>query len=498
MRKRLRVIVFVVASLLVMAGAALAESIFVDRTSQNSLENGSATAPFKTITQALKRAREIRFLQPSTAEIIVHVAAGTYVGSFETPTPAGMETLPLLLNIPRVRLEGALRFDPTFDMVVPGTQTIVRAFAAQAGKQHMLVVTRTNPIPSPVSPFPPSLEMAGDSVIISGFLLDGAAGATAVDAPSAEQSALIFLDGVNGFIVRDSVLTGANVFGISTRLSSGRIEHNSITGNRGVGLNITGGSMKFPATIVITRNRVTNNGLGGLGLQGAAQTEGDLASLFAAQAFRRVPLPEFFDWTHRPEEVPDKLDATITNNVFSNNTNGSTTNPRGFGIRVNGYLRDNYRLHPLDPERLIAFVRARFVSNVCRLNGNYGVVVDAGQVQTSNSRKHVVNFDVSFEDTTVAENGSGNAFFGFSRFSTSVSQDEASKVNFKFAHDSTMRICSDIGEFNFDNSATDPVDQTPTNNVLTVNRTPLQALCVPRVNSCVRALTPAEAAVDCK
>src|SRR6185436_17925879 len=236
-------------------------------------------------------------------------------------------------------------------------------------------------------------------------------------------------------------------------------ENNSILENKGVGINITGGSERFPATLVIADNRVTDNGSGGIGLQPAAQTEGDLESLFAAHPFRRVPLPSFFDWTHHPEEVPDKLDATVTNNTFNRNTSPFPDGPRGFGIHVNGYLRDNYRLHPLDPERLSAFVRARFKDNTANANGNYGVVVVAGQIQTSNSRKHVVSIDVSFEHTTLDGNGSGPAFFGFSRFATSVSATEAANLSFKFAHDSTITISGDILRFNFDNSATDPADQ---------------------------------------
>ena len=474
--------------------ASQAESIFVDASSAADVPDGSAIAPFKTITQALKLAQKIRFgvpaegIRPSQKTINLHVAAGTYVGSFAPSDDPCLETLPLLLNVPRLKLCGALMFDEAGN-IVPGTGTILRASTRQGPKQHLVVVTRTNPIPG--SSFPETLEMAGDAVTISGFYIDGwAADGTRPDTVNAQGSALISLDGVTDFVVRENYLTHAGSFGITTRLSSGRIENNLVIANRGIGLNVTAGSETFPARLEIQANRVRNN-LGGVGLLGAAQTENDRADLFSAHPFRRIPLPKYYDRAHEPEEVPDQLSVHVAGNEFS----GSGQ----FGIRAGGYIRDQYQFHPLDPADETANVSAQFVGNICTANGHYGIVVDAGQIPAANPRKHVVNLDLSFEATVLEANGlatvdgreraGGSVYFGFWRYASSISAVAERDLSFKFAHDSTIRISGDITQLNYENRAIDPADGTPTNNTLLVNNDLLAGFCVP-LYGCIHELPP--------
>jgi len=460
----------------VMAGAAHARSIFVDKASPTPSPDGSAAKPFRTITQALILARGILLGSPgnsSSETINVHVAAGTYDGKFGPSDDPALETLPLLLNVPRLKLQGALRFNST-GQIVPGTETILRSTTRQLEKQHMVVVTRTN---STIS-FPnPTFEWAGDAVTISGFFFEGVAKDGSTPTPAnAPGSALVSIDGVSGFLVSGSVFTHAGSFGITTRLASASIANNHFIANSGVGINVTAGSKKFPATVEIVGNHVRDNGVGGIGLQGAAQTENDRADLFASQNFQRVPLPEFYNRTNRPQEVPDQLDASVKGNDVS----GSGR----FGIHVNGYIRDFYTLRPIEAA-LTANVRAQLVGNAFRSNGNYGIVVTAGQIKLPNAQTHTVNLDVSFDSTTLEANGTGPALFGFWRFATSADLGEESNLTFKLAHDSTIRICGDVTQFSFDNRAVDPTDNTATNNALTVNTLPLTGLCVPVHDNCI-------------
>src|SRR5262245_45902253 len=113
---RLRVLGSVIGFVLMFTSAAHAESIFVDKNSTASYEDGTARAPFRTITRGLDLARKIRFgsskegIKPSPATINVHVAPSPtpYVGSFDPAvfdpvSPSydpSKERLPLLLNIP--------------------------------------------------------------------------------------------------------------------------------------------------------------------------------------------------------------------------------------------------------------------------------------------------------------------------------------------------------------------------------------------------------------
>src|SRR5262245_42931230 len=89
--------------LLVAAGIALpaersnAEApvlLFVNREANSAAEKGSAHAPYRTITRALERAREIRYgcpakgIVPSDDRIVILVKAGKtpYTGSFASTT----------------------------------------------------------------------------------------------------------------------------------------------------------------------------------------------------------------------------------------------------------------------------------------------------------------------------------------------------------------------------------------------------------------------------
>jgi hypothetical protein len=491
----IRIIILFLALAVAVAGAAQEEHIFVNGAVHPKVErDGSEGAPFRTITEALQLARTIRFgcpsahIPPSTHPINMHVARGTYTGVFRADHAALLETLPIVLNVPNLRLNGALRFDANGKVLLK-TKTVLRPLTRQLEKQHMLVVTRTTATID--CGIPASFERAGDFVTISGFFFEGVPReGTAPDSTNARGSALVSVDGVMDVLVSKNVFTHAGAFGMTARLSSGRIENNQFIGNGAVGLNITGGSERFPATIQVVGNRMMGNGTfptsaiphglgGGVSLQGAAQTtEGDRDGLFDPYPFRRVPLPRFYDRTQDPAGVPDTLDASLVRNHIGGNA--------AFGIQVHGYIRDIYELDPADPAApMTANVTARLIDNVSKGNGNYGIVVIAGQIKIDKVRKHIINTRVSFQENAFVGNVSGAALFGFWRFASSVLADEVNDSTFKFAHDSTITICGYEGQFSFENRKIDPIGQTPTNNALTVNNEKLMAkTCVP-LEGCV-------------
>jgi hypothetical protein len=494
----IRIIMLFITLFVAVAGAAQ-EDIFVDASAnnvfpQNGAQNGSAAFPFKTITQALELAREIRFGCPATHvlpssphTITIHVASGTYDGAFSASEEPSQETLPLVLNVPNLRLQGALRFKADGTITAP---TTLRPIISQRGKQHMVVVTRTN---APANcRFPALFEMAGDFVTISGIFFEGAAASDGTR-PARNESALVSVDRVTNFVVKENYFTHGS-FGMTARLSSGQIRDNKFVANNGLGVNVSGGSATFPAIVQIVGNQMRENGTfptaatpngfgGGVNLQGAAQTQGDLDTLFAAHSFSSVALPATYDRTNHPELVPDTLDVSVMRNTVASNAT--------FGIHVHGYIRDNYELDPGDPNAVMtANVTARFRENVSMQNENYGIVIDAGQIKIDKVRKHVVNISASFHKNTFLQNQSGNALFGFWRFASSVSAAAASDLTLKFAHDSTMTICGDIKQFSFENRETDPTDLTPTNNTLIVNNVLQERIsCVPLQN-CVHEVPP--------
>lgn len=493
MAQTIRIITLFIALFVAVASSAQ-DDIFVDASvpdpfPADGTQNGSAAFPFKTITQALDLAREIRFGCPATHvlpssphTITIHVAPGTYFGVFAASHSRSEETLPLVLNVPNLSLQGALRFNPDGTMT---TATTLRPRIPQQTKQHMVVVARTN---APAScRFPESAERTGDFVTISGFVFDGTADNGTL--PARNESALVSVDRVTNFMVKKNYFTHGS-FGMTARLSSGMIQDNQFVANNGLGVNVSGGSETFPARVKIIGNRVTRNGTfatpngvgGGVNLQGAAQTENDAPNLFDAYPFTSVALPATYDRTAHPELVPDTLDVSAIRNTVDNNAT--------FGIHVHGYIRDNYRLDSAHPNAVMtAKVTARFIDNVSTANGNYGMVIDGGQIRIDNARTHVVDFHASFHRNAFAANGSGNAFFGFGRFGASV-LPSPNDAMFKFAHDSTMIVCGDIAAFSFDNRETDPTQQTPTKNRLTVNEVELAGFCVPSQLCTPRELPP--------
>src|SRR5438477_11215886 len=111
MRPTIRISMLFIA-LFVAVAAAAQDDIFVDGSAppfspnetQNGTQNGSAAFPFRTITQALELAREIRFGCPATHvlpssphTITIHVAPGVYFGTFAASNEPSHETLPLIL-----------------------------------------------------------------------------------------------------------------------------------------------------------------------------------------------------------------------------------------------------------------------------------------------------------------------------------------------------------------------------------------------------------------
>jgi hypothetical protein len=114
----IRIITLFITLVVTVAGAAQEVSIFVDTSADPLLPQiGTVTFPFRTITRALELARKIRFgcpanqIPPSTQTINVHVARGTHVGTYASLHHPSLETLPIVLNVPHLRLKGALLFD---------------------------------------------------------------------------------------------------------------------------------------------------------------------------------------------------------------------------------------------------------------------------------------------------------------------------------------------------------------------------------------------------
>ena len=458
------------------AGQALAESIFVDQGFQSGSEDGSRNAPYRTITQALKEARRLRYgagdLAPSPRKIIVHVAAGTYVGSFNAavfdPATASYdpskEELPLLLNVSGIELRGATQLTDDAGglpvAVVDGTATTLRADVRPGPQQYLVLITRT--FARSDSGFPEGLAMAGDGTTVSGFVVDGR-GLDGLRA--ANPSVGIAVDRVGEFVVHRNYITNASN-GVWTSQASGRIDGNLVLQNTTNGIAVGGGSRVYPADVRVSGNRVNRNANLGLGLTGAGETEdfggvGRRSLDLGVNKFTRVPIP-VFDRSVNPDEIPEKLFVRVVGNEFNDHTLS--------GVRAASYFAFPYQTANGSQEQR-SEITAIFTNNVCQSNARHGIVADAGFPRKENPRKWTGMMNLTFDGNALDGNGWAPVMLDLWRYQDSMNEalGTPNPANFRYLHDSTYEVSGDLDDFDYNNRSVDPIDGTATNNVFRVN-----------------------------
>jgi hypothetical protein len=456
----------VVGVVLSIAWPAGAVSLFVNNASTAPAEDGTAAAPYRTITRALERARAIRLaLDAPPGAIVVHVApsATPYAGSFDPQlTDPSKERLPLVLNVPKLKLIGgtvlAMGADGLPSGVAPGTGTTLRSDLPQGARQYLILIARTTMA---------GVEMDGNEVTVEGMLLEAA--------PTRQIfSTLIGIDGVRDFVVTGNALVnGSNA--VFTRLASGRIESNFVSGAITTGLYLTGGSQTFPSRLVVTGNRVESSGpigMTGIAMLGAAETTSVRSGLDLGAnqpTLTYVAPPEEFDRALAPALVPDTIHVEAVGNSVG-----------GFllGIRCTGYLQNPYRLVAGQEES--AHVTAVLRQNTATAIANYGLCVDAAQIALGDRRS--IDLTLAVEGNTF-QGGTANAVLSFWRFAGSFEIAMGSTIPFTFtgnifgqpnptfARHSTIAVCGDLTQFKWDNrqDPDPPTNPPPLDNQMTVN-----------------------------
>src|SRR5262249_33814795 len=180
---------------------------------------GSVSKPYRRITDAVARARAERAFRalPPEEEIRIHVAPGTYVGSYDSAqlqAHTEYEVLPIILNVPRLAVLGStvlVRDDRGLPTASDSAHdAILQPDQPLGPTQYLFLVTRTGD------------GAVGNGVTVDGFVFDGKAGAF----PGAD----VFIDRVSDFRFTDNLVERA-AFGVMTRLASGSIEGNLLADN---------------------------------------------------------------------------------------------------------------------------------------------------------------------------------------------------------------------------------------------------------------------------
>ena len=426
--------------------SARAADIFVDANAAAG-GDGSAALPYVRITDAVGRARQLR--QGGAIRlrerIMIHVAAGNYVGTFN-PNPldnnGNKEVLPILLNVPNLTLAGATVLDhdalglPTGPSNGPQSK-LSPSNSTDGEHQALVLICRT------------ADGSVGNGVTVTGFTFD-AAGSIAV-----------LVDRVANFAVLDNAFLHAN-FGTITRLSSGIVDGNFYFNCIGVGPGIGGGSRNSPARVTLSGNRSTG-ATGGADIRG----EPSLRSLdLGANTLQLEPLQLVYDRNNPADlaNLPDALDVSVQGNDFSGNA-------------YTGLWCFFYSFNPLfgyttkdASQPKTAVVRATITGNTFTDNGDYGFVVEAGGAFRNNPRQLTAAFSGVFTDNALQDNGRAGALFDF--IIGDVSLGSASIQTYKYLEQSAYQVTDMEGElagFDYDNPATDPLSGAILNNSLTVN-----------------------------
>jgi hypothetical protein len=414
--------------------------------------NGSAVAPYRRITDAVERARLVRqsVAIPASERIVIHIAAGNYVGTFNSnplENNGSKEVLPIILNVSGLTLTGASVLDhdsrglPTGSANGPQTK-LKSSNLTDGARQALLWITRTID------------GGAGDGVIVSGVTFGESSGGNGLG---------IVTDRVVDFALLDNAFIHTSI-GIITRLSSGVVDGNYFDGNSSVGPGIGGGSVNHPASVTLSRNRSTA-ATGGADIRG----EPSLRTLdLGANSVQPEPLQRVFD-RNNPEDaanIPDSLDVLVSNNDFSGNAHAGLW---CFAYAINpafGYTT----IDASQPKTSV--VRATIVGNTFINNGNYGVSAEAGGTVRADPREWRREFAATFMLNTFQGNGRAGALFSFT--AGDVSLGSASIQNLTYLQNSTCDVTDLDGElagFDYDNPAADPISAIVLHNALSVNGT---------------------------
>ncbi len=428
-------------------------TIFVQADVQGPPFNGTRNHPYKRLTDALAKARQIRSedgdLESAKKKIVIEVGPGVYTGSYDEATlnaNPDFEVLPLLVNMPNVQIRGSSQIIPEDGLpsgsLVEGTETLIQANPPLGNNQRIMLIV------------PTSDGMVGNQVGVEGMVFDGKAPPRAGD-----SNRVVAFDRVDRFTFTGNIVRGG-AFGLFVIASSGDISGNYFAGN-GCGTCISAGDVRFSG------NRSIANTAGGILMNGTGEVVphdlGRYNSTFAVLPFGSA--------------IFDTVVVEVSGNDLSSN---NATPTFSFGIRC-------FMFAPLRPAaQTSASVTVNAHAN--RIENNaFGVVIDAGfprRLRPDGTPTVPLQgtFRGNFENNEVSDNLQTPALITFTRSTAAL--DPSQLNQFKYLHDSTFELTYTDGQLDgywFDHPFVDLFDGALLNNELTVNgvTTPPPARFIP-------------------
>lgn len=348
--------------------------------------DGSGKLPYNNLPAAMAAARAV------TEPVTIKVEPGDYAVAETLVIDRGVDL--------RGSTELVLDDDgwPTGD-VVEGTAT--RLFASSPTLTRVVLVDRGD------------ATVIGD-VNIRGFVIEGAAAGIS-----------ILLNRAQGYWIGNNVFRAPANFAMQSVASSGRVTGNHVSGV-GTGAIFTGGYPESPSHVVFQGNRVVDNGIGGVLLNGAS-----------------INIPELGDEVH----------AVVRDNDLSRNIGA-----QGFGFRA-FILRRDLGL-PGDTQSSSSVFG---VVQGNRMVGNtIGILIDAGFPSrrvgaTCDARVYSGRMDLRFVSNTVSGNLQRSALVTLTRSMAAL--NPAVLGQWQYLHGATYTISDPNGALAdawIDHPETDP------------------------------------------
>jgi hypothetical protein len=352
-----------------------------------------------TITQAVAKARSERKDDP-TVPIAIQIAPGSYVGNYGgVGGDPHTENLPIILDVGGLALNGSTVLESDSAGIPTGNILSGETRLESDGPLHSYQML--------VGIVPTSGTTPLSGVAVRGLVLDAHVGTTKGSAFD------LVLDRATGVTVQGNMMVGAHA-GVNSFMASGVFRANYAAGNDEFGITIGSGSNIHPASVLLSQNRLVENGIMGLAIAGT---------------FFKVP----FDYGNAkvPEvgtrEIPDTLNATIDTNILSDN--GVQ------GIRVLPYLPiPNGDQHFTNINLLIS-------NNEINGNGRAGLEVGSGFTWRAKSAPgpYSFAFSATLNGNTVTGNGRWPALLTF-RNANWATRGTPSDCDFQPAIHSTITI----------------------------------------------------------
>jgi hypothetical protein len=349
-------------------------NLFVNGTSQNATLGGACVAriPCFRISDALIEARRLRAIG-TAQKIHIHVATGTYFGTFHPGTGSEtLEDLPILINIPNVTLEGTTVLGAPDGNGVPtcpdsgcyGSNVTTNDFADSgeslvlvaptvAGGDVSDVVIRNLSLYYPAPSFGVTLgfDRVTDLLIEGNFVLNGTAGIF-----GRFSTVSVIGNVVRGGEPAFGATAGNVAYPTRAQVSTNRFEH-AFVGSYLIGTtdvrNFYRLSPNLPFTLLPIDGSWVGNVVSGE-FTNNAMNDNLWAGLRLMQMFNQTP--------DSPVPANGSIDVSVIGNTFFNNGRTGLSFDAGFSLRSR-------------PESLTGRLRAILAHNQFAGNGSWPIVI---------------------------------------------------------------------------------------------------------------------------